>query len=173
MSQHDVPVAMIAALSRNHVIGIDNQMPWHLPEDLGHFKRLTWLKPIIMGRNTYEAIGRPLPSRHTIVMTHGVDFVPDGVTVCRDWASALAAGQAYAREHGTDEVMVVGGGQVYAKAMPDADILYLTEICMTVEGDTRFPLLDNDVWQEQQRVAGSPDAGQPHYDFVTYVRQSR
>lgn len=173
MSQHDVPVAMIAALSRNRVIGADNQMPWHLPEDLGHFKRLTWQKPIIMGRKTFESIGRPLPSRDNIVLTRDPDFTAEGVTVCGDWASALEAAQRYAYEHEVEEVMVIGGGQIYAQAMPDADRLYLTEIRMTVEGDTRFPLLDDDVWQEQERVAGNPDEGQPYYDFVTYVRQSR
>ncbi|WP_414500757.1 MULTISPECIES: dihydrofolate reductase [unclassified Zymobacter] len=173
MSEHDVPVAMIAALSRNRVIGADNKMPWHLPEDLGHFKRLTWQKPIIMGRNTFESIGRPLPSRHNIVLTRDPAFAAEGVVVCRDWPSALAAAQQYALEHGAEEVMVIGGGQVYAEAMPDADRLYLTEIRMTVEGDTRFPLLEDDVWQEQERVAGNPDEGQPYYDFVTYVRQSR
>ena len=173
MSAQGVPVALIAALSRNRVIGIDNHMPWHLPEDLGHFKRLTWQKPIIMGRKTFESIGRPLPSRHNIVLTRDTGFAPEGVTVCHDWQSALAAAQEYASEHDASEVMVIGGGQVYAQAMPDADKLYLTEIRMTVEGDARFPLLDDAVWQEQERVAGSPDEGQPYYDFVTYVRQSR
>ena len=173
MSEQNAPVAMIAALSRNRVIGADNRMPWHLPEDLGHFKRLTWQKPIIMGRKTFDSLGRPLPSRANIVMTRNPAFAHNGVTVCCDWPSALAAARRYARELGAPEILVIGGGQVYAEAMSDADILYLTEISLTVEGDARFPLLDDRIWQEQARARGHPGEGQPYYDFVTYVRQSR
>lgn len=173
MSAQGVPVAMIAALSRNRVIGVDNQMPWHLPEDLGHFKRLTWQKPIIMGRKTFESIGRPLPSRANIVLTRDPNFTADGVAICYDWPSALSAAQEYAHEHGAKEIMVIGGGQVYNEAMADADRLYLTEVRLTVEGYARFPLVDDGIWQEQERVSGNPGDGQPYYEFVTYVRQSR
>ncbi|MDN3556131.1 dihydrofolate reductase [Halomonas maura] len=166
-----IPVAMIAALSANRVIGVDNQLPWYLPEDLKFFKRMTQAKPLVMGRKTYQSIGRPLPGRLNIVVTRDPDFRPEGVRVCHDLASALALADRQATIDGVDEIMVMGGGQLYAQALPHASRLYLTEVAVEIEGDTRFPELERDEWQECQRVPGTPAEGQPAYDFVQYRRR--
>jgi dihydrofolate reductase len=166
----NTPVAIIAAVAANGVIGVDNRMPWHLPEDLKFFKRMTLAKPLVMGRKTFASIGRPLPGRLNIVVTRDPDFAPDGVRVCHDLASALKLADQQAYIDGADEIMVMGGGEIYVQAMAHASRLYLTEVAVEVEGDTRFPALADDTWVEVQRVPGSPDAGQPAYDFVEYRR---
>ncbi|GEK73340.1 MULTISPECIES: dihydrofolate reductase [Halomonas] len=166
-----VPVAMIAAMSANRVIGVDNQLPWYLPEDLKFFKRMTQAKPLVMGRKTFESIGRPLPGRLNIVVTRDSGFQPEGVRVCHDLDEALALADRQATIDGVDEIMVMGGGQIYAQALPKASRLYLTEVGVEVEGDARFPELDEAEWEERQRVPGQPAEGQPAYDFVQYRRR--
>ncbi|MCC5884183.1 MAG: dihydrofolate reductase [Halomonas sp.] len=166
-----VPVAMIAAVSRNGVIGIDNKLPWHLPEDLKFFKRMTQAKPLVMGRKTFASIGRPLPGRLNIVVTRDDGFHHDGVRVCHDLASALALADQQATIDASAEIMVMGGGEIYAQALPHVSRIYLTEVDVEVEGDARFPELDENEWQEVQRVPGSPHPGQPEYSFVEYRRK--
>ncbi|MCE9680883.1 dihydrofolate reductase [Halomonas alkalisoli] len=166
-----VPVAMIAALSRNRVIGVENQLPWYLPEDLRFFKRMTQAKPLVMGRKTFVSIGRPLPGRLNIVVTRDSTFQHDGVRVCHDLASALALADQQATIDGCEEIMVMGGGEIYAQALPFASRLYLTEVDVEVEGDARFPELDSQQWEEVQRVPGRPADGQPDYRFVEYRRR--
>ena len=166
-----VPVAMIAALSRNRVIGVENKLPWYLPEDLRFFKRMTQAKPLVMGRKTFESIGRPLPGRLNIVVTRDSTFHHDGVRVCHDLASALALADQQATIDGCEEIMVMGGGEIYAQALPCASRLYLTEVDVEVQGDARFPELDDRQWEEVQRVAGQPADGQPAYSFVEYRRR--
>ncbi|MDR5868144.1 dihydrofolate reductase [Halomonas koreensis] len=166
-----VPVAMIAAMAANRVIGVDNRLPWYLPEDLKFFKRMTQAKPLVMGRKTYQSIGRPLPGRLNIVVTRDPDFAADGVRVCHDLASALDLADRQATIDGVDEIMVMGGGEIYAQALPRASRLYLTEVAVEVEGDARFPELDPREWEECQRVPGQPAEGQPAYDFVQYRRR--
>ncbi|MBZ0328760.1 dihydrofolate reductase [Halomonas sp. ANAO-440] len=166
-----VPVAMIAALSRNRVIGVENQLPWYLPEDLRFFKRMTQAKPLVMGRKTFESIGRPLPGRINIVVTRNSTFRHDGVRVCHDLASALALADQQATIDGSEEIMVMGGGEIYAQALPFASRLYLTEVDVEVEGDARFPELGDSQWEEVQRVPGEPADGQPDYSFVEYRRR--
>ena len=166
-----VPVAMIAALSHNRVIGVENQLPWYLPEDLRFFKRMTQAKPLVMGRKTFESIGRPLPGRLNIVVTRDSTFHHDGVRVCHDLASALALADQQATIDGCEEIMVMGGGEIYAQALPFASRLYLTEVDVEVEGDARFPELDDSQWEEAQRVPGEPAEGQPDYSFVEYRRR--
>lgn len=166
-----VPVAMIAALSRNRVIGVENQLPWYLPEDLRFFKRMTQAKPLVMGRKTFESIGRPLPGRLNIVVTRDSTFQHDGVRVCHDLASALALADQQATIDGCEEIMVMGGGEIYAQALSFASRLYLTEVDVEVEGDARFPELDSQQWEEVQRVPGQPADGQPDYSFVEYRRR--
>ncbi|PMR72997.1 dihydrofolate reductase [Billgrantia endophytica] len=165
-----IPVAMIAALSRNRVIGVGNKLPWYLPEDLKFFKRMTQAKPLIMGRKTFESIGRPLPGRLNIVVTRDTAFRHDGVRVCHDLESALALADQQATIDAADEIMVMGGGEIYAQALPHASRLYLTEVEIDVEGDTRFPALDPAEWKEVRRLPGEPAAGQPSYSFVEYRR---
>ncbi|QJQ96885.1 MULTISPECIES: dihydrofolate reductase [Halomonadaceae] len=165
-----VPVAMIAALARNRVIGVDNQLPWYLPEDLKFFKAMTQGKPLVMGRKTFASIGRPLPGRLNIVVTRDPAFSHPGVRVCHDLASALELADQQAIIDGVDEIMVMGGAQIYAQALVLASRLYLTEVDVEVEGDAHFPSLTPDEWQEVQRVAGQPSEGQPNYAFVEYRR---
>jgi dihydrofolate reductase len=166
-----VPVAMIAAVSRNGVIGVDNKLPWHLPEDLKFFKRMTQAKPLVMGRKTFASIGRPLPGRINIVVTRDASFQHDGVRVCHDLESALLLADQQATIDASEEIMVMGGGEIYAQALPHASRIYLTEVDVEVEGDARFPELDESEWQEVQRVPGSPVEGQPAYSFVEYRRR--
>ena len=178
MSQSDplpqdtlVPVAMIAAMALNRVIGVDNALPWYLPEDLKFFKRMTQAKPLVMGRKTFQSIGRPLPGRLNIVVTRDRDFQPEGVRVCHDLPSALALADQQATIDGVEEIMVMGGAEIYAQALPHASRLYLTEVAIEVAGDARFPELDPAEWEEVQRVPGNPAEGQPAYDFVEYRRR--
>lgn len=166
-----VPVAMIAALSSNRVIGVDNRLPWYLPEDLKFFKRMTQGKPLVMGRKTFQSIGKPLPGRLNIVVTRDVDFAHPGIRVCHDLASALDLAEQQARIDGAEEIMVMGGGEIYRQALPWASRLYLTEVDLSLEGDAYFPELSEADWEEAQRVAGTPPEGQPSYHFVAYRRR--
>ncbi|MHC6528426.1 type 3 dihydrofolate reductase [Vibrio sp. V39_P1S14PM300] len=126
-------ISMIAAMAEQRIIGKDNQMPWHLPADFAWFKRCTLGKPVVMGRKTYDSIGRPLPGRMNIVISRDASLVIDGVTTVTSIESALeAAGDA-------EEVMIIGGGSIYRTCLPQADKLYLTFIDTQVDGDTRFP----------------------------------
>lgn len=134
-------ISMIAAMANNRVIGKDNQMPWHLPADFAWFKRCTMGKPVVMGRKTYQSIGRPLPGRHNIVISRDPSVSFPGTTVVSsiDEAFKLVAGEA--------EVMIIGGGSIYTSCLEKADRLYLTHIDLEVEGDTQFPDW-GDGWQE-------------------------
>ncbi|MFC0266806.1 dihydrofolate reductase [Kushneria aurantia] len=176
MTQHSgshgetlVPVAMIAAMARNRVIGADGAMPWHLPEDLKFFKAATLHKPVIMGRATFASIGRALPQRLNIVVSRDRGFIAEGVEICHDLDSALALADDRALLDGVDEIIIMGGGEIYRQALERASRIYLTEIALEAEGDTFFPALGSD-WREVERVAGSPAEGQPAYDFVRYER---
>lgn len=166
----DTPVAMIAAVAANGVIGVNNKLPWYLPEDLKFFKRMTQAKPLVMGRKTYASIGRALPGRLNIVVTRDTGFTAEGVRVCHDLVSALRLADQQALIDGAEEIMVMGGGEIYGQAMAYASCLYLTEVAIDAEGDARFPPLAENTWKEVQRVPGSPEAGQPAYDFVEYRR---
>ncbi|WP_245184547.1 dihydrofolate reductase [Halomonas salinarum] len=165
-----VPVAMIAAMSRNRVIGVDNQLPWYLPEDLKFFKVMTQGKPLVMGRKTFESIGRPLPGRRNIVITRDPDFEHPGVSVCHDLVSALDLADQQAIIDGVEEIMVMGGAQIYAQALSYASRLYLTEVDITLEGDAFFPEFEHASWHQQQAVDGEPAEGQPAYAFCVYQR---
>lgn len=158
-------ISIIAAVARNGVIGRGNRLPWHLPEDLKRFKQLTWGGAIVMGRKTYESIGRALPGRENIVLTRQAGFVAAGCRVEHSIESALVAG-CYARE-----TFVIGGADLYAAALPLASRLYVTEIQAEFEGDAFFPAFDRSDWRETSRDIRSEDA--PHafaYHFVTYER---
>lgn len=168
-----VPIAMIAAMARNRVIGVAGKLPWYLPEDLEFFKRITQAKPLVMGRKTFESIGRPLPNRLNIVVTRDMAWEKSGVRVCHTLEEALALADQQATIEAAEEIMVMGGGEIYAQALPQAQRLYITEVDIEVAGDTLFPELDTHVWHEVQRVAGTPRQGQPDYDFVVYERRER
>ena len=161
-------ISMIAAMAHDRVIGLDNQMPWHLPADLAHFKRVTLGKPVLMGRKTFESIGRPLPGRRNLVISRNPDYRADGVEVIDSVEAALAllAGSDVA------ELMVIGGGHLYGQLLPRADRLYLTRIDLAVEGDTRFPAFDDGQWQRVDCESHSADEKNPHpYSFETWQRR--
>ncbi|MEH8117405.1 type 3 dihydrofolate reductase [Aeromonas allosaccharophila] len=161
-------ISMIAAMAHDRVIGKDNQMPWHLPADLAHFKRVTLGKPVLMGRKTFESIGRPLPGRRNLVISRNPGYQAEGIEVVGSVEAALAqlAGSA------VEELMVIGGGHLYAEMLPSADCLYLTQINLAVEGDTRFPAFDDGQWQRIDCESHPADEKNPHpYSFETWQRR--
>jgi dihydrofolate reductase len=157
-------------MARNRVIGRNGDLPWQLPADLRHFKSVTMGKPIIMGRKTFESIGRPLPGRKNIVVTRRANFVSDGVLISNNLTAAIALGKAIASEDNVDEIMVIGGGEIYAKALSDAERLYLTEVHADIDGDTFFPALDRGLWREKSRNSHAADGDKPGFDFILLER---
>jgi len=158
-------LAAIAALAHNRVIGIENRLPWHLPEDLRHFKVLTLGHHIVMGRKTYESIGRPLPGRQTVIVTRDSAYAQPGCHI----AHSIDAALVLAARAGEDEVFFVGGAALYAQVLPRADRLYLTEIQADYPGDAYFPALEAAQWREMARERHTSTTGLV-YDFVTYQR---
>lgn len=158
-------LSLIAAMARNRVIGIDNRLPWHLPEDLKHFKALTLGHPIVMGRKTFESIGRPLPGRTSIVISRNPQWQADGCLVAGSIAQGLALAPA------ADEVFVIGGAELYGQALGLAQRLYLTEIDADFAGDAYFPPIDMAQWQEAERVVHEDDGRGFGYAFVRYDRR--
>ena len=160
-------LTLIVARARNGVIGRDGALPWRLPEDLAHFKRTTMGHPIVMGRKTWESIGRPLPGRRSIVVSRQPGFEATGAEVAESLDAALALCA------GAEEVFVIGGAQLYAEALPRADRLIVTEIDADFEGDTHFPATDPALWREAAREHQPPTDARPFgFDFVTYLRRS-
>lgn len=164
-------LALIVAAARNNAIGKNNTLPWHLPQDLKHFKAVTLGKPIIMGRKTYESIGRPLPGRPNIVITRQSDWMVDGVLVAADLAAAidLAERAASELESKPDEVMIIGGAEIYRCSIDLAQRIYLTRIGVDIDGDAFFPELDSHSWKQVSVTPG--DAASPlPYEFLTFER---
>lgn len=166
-------LSMIVATADNNIIGKDNDMPWHLPADLAYFKKVTLGKPIIMGRKTYESIGRPLPGRRNIVISRDKNYTPqgkgaDGVDVVTSVEQALAlvsGGEA------VTEVMVIGGGAIYKHCLPNADRLYVTHIKAAIEGDTQFPNYDDGSWQKiSSELRKNDEKNAYDLDFCVYHR---
>ena len=156
-------LCLIAARAANGVIGRDNTLPWRLPDDLKHFKALTLGCPVIMGRKTWESLGRPLPGRENIVVTRDHGYAAAGCRVVHGLEEALAACGD------TDKVFVIGGGELYTLALALAHTLYLTEVQAEVEGDARFPAFDRTRFLETQREHHAADAAHAWaFDFVTY-----
>lgn len=141
-------IALVVAVSQNNVIGRDNQLPWHLPEDLQYFKSVTMGKPILMGRKTFDSIGRPLPGRKNIVITRDLEWDAEGVEVVYSVDDALAAGADACAVANSDEIMIIGGAQIYRDCLPIADRLYLTRVEAEIEGDAFFPDIDIKQWQK-------------------------
>jgi dihydrofolate reductase len=166
-----VRLAVIVAAAENGVIGRDNRLPWHLPEDLRYFKRVTMGKPLVMGRKTFESIGRPLPGRTNIVITRQAGYRADGVCVVTGLDEALALGERVARDDGVDELMVIGGEEIYRVALPRADRLYLTVVHARVEGDAVLPAIDWTEWRELRRESHRAEPPNRYdYSFVVYER---
>ncbi len=160
-------LSLIAAVAENGVIGRNNKLPWHLSEDLKYFKRTTLGKPVVMGRLTWESIGRPLPGRTNIVVSRQTDLAIAGVQVVPDLATAMSLGDI----GDAAEVVVIGGGQIYAMAMPWVTRMYLTEVHADVTGDAYFPLWDKSSWRESGRENFKAVEPNPYdYSFAVYER---
>ncbi|MFP4639515.1 MAG: type 3 dihydrofolate reductase [Guyparkeria sp.] len=162
-------VSLIAAMARNQVIGRNNQLPWRLPADLKHFKQVTMGKPLIMGRRTFESIGRPLPGRTNIVLTRDESFSADGVTIVYTINDALSEAEAHLDE--SKEVMVMGGADIYYQFLPRADRMYLTLVELEVAGDAHFPAYVPDEWELVEASRFEADEKNPYnYQFLTFDR---
>ena len=171
---NDVAVSIIAAVAENGVIGDGGAMPWRLSTDLRRFKALTLGKPVVMGRRTFESIGRPLPGRANIVVSQREGYRPEGVTVAASLDAALAGATAAASGAGLDEVFVIGGGEIYAAAMPHADRLHITHVAARPSGDTTFPAIDPAVWTRvsgEDVPTGEKDTAPTTY--AVYARRDR
>lgn len=167
----DITKTIVVAISRNGIIGRDGGLPWRLSSDLKRFKALTLGKPVIMGRKTFDSIGKPLPGRPNIVVTRDESFAAEGVQTARSLSDAIDIASRLAKETDADEICIVGGGEIYRQAMGFADQLHVTHVETDVDGDTAFPHIDPMIWvptEELHVAAGERD----NYDtrFVTYRR---
>ena len=165
-------ITIIAAVAKNGIIGADNRLLWRLKSDMKHFRALTMGKVLIMGRKTFESIGKPLPGRHTIVITRDKNLVIEGAKVVHSLAEAIEAGAAIARETGSDEILIGGGGEIYAAAMSLADRLEITAVALEPEGDASFPRIDSSLWREEKRLSFTKSADdEAAFDFISYGRR--
>ncbi len=161
-------ISLIVAASVNNVIGVGGRLPWHLPDDLGRFRELTLGKPVIMGRRTFESIGHALPGRQNIVVTRQPDFVARSCVVVGSPEAAIAL----CRDG--DEIMIIGGGEIYAALLPRADRVYLTRVNVEIDGDTRLPQLREHDWRRLSREPHSADARHAHeFEFLIFDRITR
>lgn len=166
----NLPISLVVAVAQNGVIGMDGDMPWKLSTDLKRFKRDTMGKPIIMGRKTFQSIGRALPGRLNIVISRS-EFVADNTVHANSIDAALFLAQGWAMENGSEEICVIGGGQIYAAVLPQASKLYVTHVMAEPDGDTRFPLISDADWKpiEREEVPkGENDTAETLY--VVYER---
>ena len=167
MSPETSTVSMIVAMARGRVIGKDNKLPWRLPADLAFFKKTTMGRPVIMGRKTYESIGRPLPGRRNIVVTRDAGFAAEGCEAAHSPEEAL-------RMAGEGETFVIGGSEIYARFMPLADKLYVTAIDESFDGDATFPEIDLNEWTLTASEPGTVDETNKHpHAFLTYERNKK
>ncbi|WP_047243501.1 dihydrofolate reductase [Chromobacterium subtsugae] len=163
-AQNKPRLTLVAAMASNRTIGVDNQLPWHLPEDLRHFKAATLGKPVIMGRKTWDSIGKPLPGRRNIVVTRQADWRADGAEAAHSLEEALALAGA------VEEVCLIGGAELYRQAIAVADRLCLTEIADAYDGDAHFPAFSAADWRQASREE-AVSAGGLAYAFVNYLRR--
>ncbi|MEP3525935.1 MAG: dihydrofolate reductase [Hyphomicrobiales bacterium] len=156
----DITISLIAAVAGNNVIGADNDMPWRLSTDLKRFKAVTMGKPIIMGRRTFESVGKALPGRLNVVVTRNQSLKLEGAVLSNSLDDAIIIAKVEAFKTGQDELMITGGGQIYASAMEYADRLYITHVDATPNGDTYFPKIDEEEWKivfEEEVPRGEKD----------------
>lgn len=159
-------IKLIVAKASNNVIGDKNNLIWHLPNDLKHFKTITTGHPIIMGRKTYESLGRPLPNRTNIIITRDQSFIDDKIIVTHSLDQALEKAKDI-----NEDVFIIGGGEIYKQAMEYVDVIYITEVHHEFNGDTYFPEIDEESFEEVERVHHMKDEKHPYaYSFVTYKR---
>ena len=167
-----LPLALVVAMGRNRVIGRDGALPWRLRSDLQHFKALTVGRPVIMGRKTFQSIGKPLPGRENVVVTRDAGFSAEGVHVASSLEGAVRIAQDLAGQSGAERISVIGGGEIYAQALPLADTLFVTEVDAAPEGDAFFPLIDPKIWRETSREEHETGAHDDHtFAFVTFEKR--
>ncbi len=165
-------LSMIVATADNNIIGKDNNMPWHLPADLAYFKKVTLGKPIIMGRKTYESIGRALPGRRNIVISRDASYKVAGIDTVTSVEQALSLVDGSNGDEAVEEIMVIGGGAIYKHCLPAAQRLYITHIDANIDGDTQFPYYDDGSWKKvASEVRVSDDKNDYKLDFCIYERQ--
>ena len=158
-------ISIVVAIAQNHAIGKNNQLLWHLPKDLKHFKEITSGHTVIMGRKTYDSVGKPLPNRRNIVVTRQ-EIIIEGCEVVNSLPDALKLAE------GTNEVFIVGGAEIYKQAMPLTDRIYLTIVHENFDGDTYFPEIKEDIWEETARQDHQPDEKHAFaYSFITLERR--
>lgn len=159
-------ISLIVAFDENRLIGRDNGLPWHLPADLKHFKTLTMGHHMIMGRKTFESIGKPLPGRTSVIITRQTDYHADGCIVTQNFTEAMM------QCSGQEEIFIIGGAQIFECTLPLADTLYITQIHHTFEGDTFFPEIKSSEWEEISRERHEGDEkNQWSYSFITYKKR--
>ncbi|GJL95550.1 MAG: dihydrofolate reductase [Hyphococcus sp.] len=144
----DIKIAIVVAAARNNAIGAGGDLAWRIKDDLAWFKKITMGKPIIMGRKTFQSIGKPLPGRDNIVITRAYDFAAEGVFITHNLEDALLLGRECAAKAGVDELAIIGGGEIYAQSLSHVDQIYLTRVDAEIEGDVFFPTLDSADWIE-------------------------
>jgi dihydrofolate reductase len=159
-------ISLIVAMAKNRTIGVNNTLPWRCPEDLKHFKALTMGHHMIMGRKTFDSIGKALPGRTTVIVTRNNNLSIDGCVIAHSLQDAMNACT------GDEEIFIVGGAELYRLSLDLVNKLYVTEIQQDVQGDAQFPEFDNSKWQETSRVIRKQESPQPlSYHFVTYTRK--
>ena len=169
-----IALVLVAAVAENGVIGRDNALPWRLKSDLRRFRARTWGKPIVMGRKTFQSVGKALPGRTNIVVSRDPDFSAPGVVVAPDVRAALQTARGDALRRGADAIAVIGGAEIYAETLPIADRLDLTLVNARPEGNVRFPPIDPQAWLEIERSEHKAEAGDAaDFAFITYERASR
>jgi dihydrofolate reductase len=168
----NIPLILVVAMAENRVIGQDNRLLWRIKTDMGRFRRLTMGKPMIMGRKTFQSIGKPLPGRETIVLTRDEGFSAEGVHVTHTWEEAVAKGEELAAKAGADAISVAGGAEIYALALPHVQTLFLTEVHVAPEGDAVFPSFDRSQFREIKREdhPKGPDDEHP-FTFIDLERR--
>ncbi len=165
-----LPLSLIAALGENRVIGVDNSMPWHLPADFKYFKATTLGKPIIMGRKTWDSLGRPLPGRLNLVVSRQAGLQLEGAEVFPSLEAALVRAEQWALEQGASELMLIGGAQLYAQGLEQADRLYLTRVALSPDGDAWFPQIDESLWKLVSDEPHPAADGKPAFSFEVWEK---
>jgi dihydrofolate reductase len=168
----EVRMALIVAIANNFCIGENNKLPWHLPADLKHFKEITTGKPVIMGRKTFESIGRPLGNRTNIVVSRNPLWRADGIISAQSVEQAIVLATKAAQERSVDELVCIGGAQIYQEMMDLVDRIYLTRVNITVHGDAYFPPFNNAIWQQISKQEFQPDdKNSMGYTFECWIKK--
>ena len=166
-------IIIVAAVAENGVIGRGNALPWRLKSDMAHFRQLTMGKPVVLGRKTYQSIGKPLSGRTTIVISRDASLNAPGIVVAPNLATALETARGDAFRRNAEAIVVAGGADIYVQTLPLATRLVITEVRKRVDGDTRFPAIDSKLWRETARSAQKPGPDdEAEFAFVTYERAS-